>query len=97
MLFWSVIALCYDSLDLAVIVAHMLKKVKCFSIIIADFRLFKIGNCAIMGVWPDLVGLAQMVRASDCGPEGRWFDPSIPPQDNVCIMAVGLHLEHLRV
>lgn len=26
-----------------------------------------------------LVGLAQMVRASDCGPEGRWFDPSIPP------------------
>ena len=27
----------------------------------------------------DMVGLAQMVRASDCGPEGRWFDPSIPP------------------
>lgn len=27
----------------------------------------------------DMVGLAQMVRASDCGPEGRWFDSSIPP------------------
>lgn len=26
-----------------------------------------------------MVGLAQMVRASDCGPEGRWFDSSIPP------------------
>ena len=26
-----------------------------------------------------MVGLAQMVRASDCGPEGRWFNPSIPP------------------
>ena len=27
----------------------------------------------------DMVGLAQMVRASDCGPEGRRFDPDIPP------------------
>ena len=26
------------------------------------------------------MGLAQMVRASDCGPEGRRFDPDIPPQ-----------------
>ena len=26
-----------------------------------------------------MVGLAQMVRASDCGPEGRQFDPDIPP------------------
>ena len=25
------------------------------------------------------MGLAQMVRASDCGPEGRRFDPAIPP------------------
>lgn len=29
-------------------------------------------------VW-SMVGLAQMVRASDCGPEGRRFDPDIPP------------------
>ena len=28
----------------------------------------------------NMVGLAQMVRASDCGPEGRRFDPDIPPQ-----------------
>ena len=27
-----------------------------------------------------MVGLAQMVRASDCGPEGRRFNPDIPPQ-----------------
>ncbi len=27
-----------------------------------------------------MVGLAQMVRASDCGPEGHQFDPGIPPQ-----------------
>ena len=27
----------------------------------------------------NMVGLAQMVRASDCGPEGRRFDPDIPP------------------
>ena len=26
-----------------------------------------------------MVGLAQLVRASDCGPEGRRFDPDIPP------------------
>ena len=26
------------------------------------------------------MGLAQMVRASDCGPEGHRFDPGIPPQ-----------------
>ena len=32
-----------------------------------------------------MVGLAQMVRASDCGPEGRWFDSSIPPH----VMATG--------
>ena len=27
-----------------------------------------------------MVGLAQLVRASDCGPEGRRFEPDIPPQ-----------------
>ena len=26
-----------------------------------------------------MVGLAQLVRASDCGPEGHQFDPGIPP------------------
>ena len=30
-----------------------------------------------------MVGLAQMVRASDCGPEGRRFDPVIPPHVRV--------------
>ena len=32
-----------------------------------------------------MVGLAQMVRASDCGPEGRRFDPDIPPHINMGI------------
>ena len=26
-----------------------------------------------------MAGVAQLVRASDCGPEGRWFDSSHPP------------------
>ncbi len=26
-----------------------------------------------------MVGVAQLVRASDCGPEGRGFDPHLPP------------------
>ena len=30
-----------------------------------------------MGV--GMVGLAQLVRASDCGPEGRRFNSDIPP------------------
>ena len=30
-----------------------------------------------------MVGLAQMVRASDCGPEGRRFDPDIPPHNPI--------------
>ena len=33
-----------------------------------------------------MVGLAQMVRASDCGPEGRRFDSDIPPQ--ICYAGV---------
>ena len=33
-----------------------------------------------------MVGLAQMVRASDCGPEGRWFDSSIPPQERASVV-----------
>ncbi len=27
-----------------------------------------------------MVAVAQLVRASDCGPEGRRFDPGQPPQ-----------------
>ena len=30
-----------------------------------------------------MVGLAQMVRASDCGPEGHRFNPGIPPHKRV--------------
>ena len=26
-----------------------------------------------------MVGIAQLVRVSDCGPEGRGFDPHFPP------------------
>ena len=36
-----------------------------------------IGRYAIIG---GMVGLAQMVRASDCGPEGHRFNSGIPPQ-----------------
>ncbi len=27
-----------------------------------------------------MVGVAQLVRVSDCGPEGRGFDPHLPPK-----------------
>ncbi len=39
-----------------------------------------------------MVGLAQMVRASDCGPEGRRFDPDIPPHS----MPDGMRSSELR-
>ena len=28
-----------------------------------------------------MVAIAQLVRASDCGPEGRGFEPHLPPID----------------
>lgn len=28
-----------------------------------------------------MVGVAQLVRVSDCGPEGRGFDPHFPPKE----------------
>ena len=31
----------------------------------------------------DMVGLAQLVRASGCGPEGRRFEPDISPQQHL--------------
>lgn len=30
-----------------------------------------------------MVVLAQLVRASDCGSEGRGFEPHIPPNANI--------------
>ena len=42
-----------------------------------------------------MVGLAQMVRASDCGPEGRRFDPDIPPhtfKTSGCSTAVSMQV-----
>lgn len=30
----------------------------------------------------DTVDVAQLVRASDCGSEGRGFEPHLPPQEN---------------
>ena len=37
-----------------------------------------------------MVGLAQMVRASDCGPEGRRFDSDIPPHQVVPVSYIEL-------
>ena len=31
-----------------------------------------------------MAGIAQLVRASDCGPEGRRFNSCFPPQINSC-------------
>ena len=30
-----------------------------------------------------MAGVAQLVRASDCGPEGRGFDSHLPPHYNI--------------
>lgn len=30
-----------------------------------------------------MVAVAQLVRASDCGPEGRRFDPGQPPFETI--------------
>ena len=33
-----------------------------------------------------MVAVAQLVRASDCGPEGRRFDPGQPPTKNTFLL-----------
>ena len=42
------------------------------------------------------MGLAQMVRASDCGPEGHRFNPGIPPHKGIftsgCSTAVSMQV-----
>ena len=44
-------------------------------------------------IFNNTVGLAQMVRASDCGPEGRRFDPDIPPHKKCeCSTAVSIQV-----
>ena len=43
-------------------------------------RAFRVAFALQSGIMRmGLVGLAQLVRASDCGPEGRRFKPDIPP------------------
>ncbi len=54
----------------AFIVAYMIIFVNRYCL-----RCLDVVQCA----W-GMVGLAQLVRASDCGPEGRRFKPDIPPQ-----------------
>lgn len=54
--------------------------------IVAYILIFVNSNCAnsrgvLYCAW-DMVGLAQLVRASDCGPEGRRFKSDIPPQED---------------
>ena len=73
------------------IVAHMLKKVKyfiTFHIMIMLYLKEMLPFCSEYAIIEtDLVGLAQLVRASDCGPEGRRFKPDIPPQITFYILA----------
>ena len=39
-----------------------------------------------------MVGVAQLVRVSDCGPEGRGFDPLHPPRKRDCSQEQSLFL-----
>ena len=36
-----------------------------------------------------MAGVAQLVRASDCGPEGRGFDSHLPPHYNIGVSPSG--------
>ncbi len=36
-----------------------------------------------------MAGVAQLVRASDCGPEGRGFDSHLPPHYNFGVSPSG--------
>ena len=58
----------------------MLKNVKyyCIYVVFVDYR-FPFPANVLYWKW-GMVGLAQLVRASDCGPEGRRFNSDIPPQ-----------------
>ena len=39
-----------------------------------------------------MVAVAQLVRASDCGPEGRRFDPGQPPTKNTFLLECVFYL-----
>ena len=39
-----------------------------------------------------MVAVAQLVRASDCGPEGRRFDPGQPPIKNTFLLECVFYL-----
>lgn len=52
-----------------------------------------------------MVGVAQLVRVSDCGPEGRGFDPHFPPKEKaeshtitvwLFLLFIYMHLFSLR-
>ena len=66
--------MCYNAL----IISHTRYFVNTYNIYSTktlDFSVITLYNIG-------MVGLAQMVRASDCGPEGRRFDSDIPPHIN---------------
>ena len=39
-----------------------------------------------------MVGLAQLVRASDCGSEGHGFEPHIPPQARFAVASLAFFI-----
>ena len=40
----------------------------------------------------NMVGLAQLVRASDCGSEGHGFEPHIPPQARFAVASLAFFI-----
>ena len=52
---------------------------RCFSIIILGTTLKKHIKSLYLHLENKMVGIAQLVRASDCGSEGRRFDPDYSP------------------
>lgn len=66
-------------------------------VVIAESDTFALANL--------MVGVAQLVRVSDCGPEGRGFDPHFPPKEKaeshtktvwLFLLFIYMHLFSLR-
>ena len=52
-----------------------------------EYFICKVGNCPyICSAKSKMVDVAQQVRASDCGSEGRRFEPDLPPFNHKAVI-----------
>ena len=61
-----------------------------------EYFICKVGNCPyICSAKNKMVDVAQQVRASDCGSEGRRFEPDLPPPQKTTGIPVVFLLPYL--